>query len=99
MAVSAEYVAKIRRTVRRHGSTDVDEEVVELIEECRADLIRLGILSTKATDEDDALILGVMKIFVRSRFGLSNPDAEKDQENYKTKADELRKTASYTTEA
>ncbi len=98
MAVSEGYLAKLRRAVRRNSSTDVDAEVTELIEECRGDMIRLGVLPEKANDEDDPLILGTMKCFVRSRFGLSNPDSEKDKENYAQRVDEIRKTTGYMTE-
>ena len=98
MAVSTEYLAKLRRAVRRNSSTDVDAEVTELIEECRGDMVRLGILPEKANDESDHLILGIMKCFLRSHFGLSNTDAEKDKENYLQRVDEIRKTTGYMTE-
>lgn len=98
MAASAEYLARLRRAVRRNSSTDVDAEVTELIEECRGDMVRLGILPEKVNDESDPLILGAMKCFMRSHFGLSNPDAEKDKENYAQRVDEIRKTTGYMAE-
>lgn len=99
MAVSADYLAKIRRAVRRNTSTDVDAELTDIIEECRLDLQQLGVLKTKAEDETDSLILGAVRSFARWKFGLSNEDAERNREDYMLQRDELRRKASYTEEA
>ena len=99
MAVSAEYLTKIRRAVRRNTSTDVDAELTDIIEECRLDLQQLGVLKTKAEDETDSLILGAVRSFARWKFGLSNEDAERNREDYMLQRDELRRKASYTEEA
>jgi hypothetical protein len=47
MAVSAAYLAKIRRAVRRNTDTDVDAELTDIIEECRLDLQQLGVWKAK----------------------------------------------------
>lgn len=99
MAVSAAYLTKIRRAVRRNTSTDVDAELTDIIEECRLDLQQLGVLKTKAEDETDSLILGAVRSFARWKFGLSNEDAERNREDYMLQRDELRRKASYTEEA
>lgn len=99
MAVTADYLAKIRRAVRRNTSTDVDAELTDIIEECRLDLQQLGVLKTKAEDETDSLILGAVRSFARWKFGLSNEDAERNREDYMLQRDELRRKASYTEEA
>lgn len=99
MAVSCNYLAKIRRAVRRNTSTDVDAELTDIIEECRLDLQQLGVLKTKAEDETDSLILGAVRSFARWKFGLSNEDADKNREDYMLQRDELRRKASYTEEA
>ena len=51
MAVSAAYLTKVRRAVRRNQSTDVDAELTDIIEECRLDLqAPLASPPLKATD-------------------------------------------------
>lgn len=99
MAVTAEYLTKIRRSVRRNTSTDVDAELTDIIEECRLDLQKLGVLQTKTDDETDSLILGAVRCFARWKFGLSNEDAEGNREDYMMMRDELRRRADYTEEA
>lgn len=95
MAVTAAYLTKIRRAVRRNTSTDVDAELTDIIEECRLDLQQLGVLASKATDEADSLILGAVRSFARWKFGLSNEDADKNREDYMLQRDELRRRRDY----
>lgn len=97
MAVSAEYLTKIRRAVRRNTSTDVDAELTDIIEECRLDLQHLGVLQTKTDDETDSLILGAVRCFARWKFGLSNEDAALNREDYYSMRDELRRRGDYCT--
>lgn len=95
MAVSSEYLAKLRRAVRRSQSDEVDEELCDLIEECRRDLTSLGVQDTVAIDEADPLILGAVRCFVRWKFGISNEDAAANREDYMQLRDEIRKKADY----
>ncbi len=95
MAVSAEYLAKIRRAVRRGQSADVDAELIDLIEECRADLLGVGVRPDKTGDESDPLILGAIRCFARWKFGLSNEEAAPNREDYMQLRDELRKRVEY----
>jgi hypothetical protein len=96
MAVSNEYLAKMRRALRRSGES-ADAEITDLIEECRRDLILLGVLKEKADDETDSVILGAVRCFVRWKFGVNNPEAERMQEEYMILRDELRRRAEYCT--
>lgn len=96
MAVSLGYLAKIRRAVRRNTSADVDEELMDIIEECRLDLQQLGVQQTKAEDETDSLILGAVRSFARWKFGLSNEDAAANMADYMLQRDELSKRSAYT---
>lgn len=95
MSVGAGYLTKIRFAVRRNTSVSVDAELTDIIEECRADMIRLGISSSKVTSETDSLILGAVRSFARWKFGLSNEDAEKNKEDYRVQVDELRNSSDY----
>lgn len=96
MAASTEYLAKVRRAVRRNSSTDVDAELNDIIDECRKDLQSLGVLESKTTDETDSLILGAVRCFARWKFGLTNEDAAANREDYYMARDELRRKAEYT---
>lgn len=95
MAVGADYLAKIRRAVRRSQSDEVDAELQDLIEECRRDLTSLGVPSAVAADEADPLILGAVRCFVRWKFGIRNEDAAANREDYMQLRDEIRKKADY----
>jgi hypothetical protein len=97
MAVSSDYLSKLRRAVRRNQSYEIDAEITDLIEECRLDLICLGVKEEKAIDETDSLILGAVRCFVRWKFGLSNDESLKNREDYMQLRDELRKKVGYCT--
>lgn len=97
MAVSDTYLAKLRRAVRRGQNTEVDAELTDIVEECRQDLISLGVLERKANDEADPLILGAVRCFVRWKFGISNEDAALNREDYMQLRDEIRKKVAYCT--
>lgn len=95
MAVTAGYLTKIRRAVRRNTSTDVDAELTDIIEECRLDLRQLGVVQTKAEDETDSLVLGAVRCFARWKFGLSNEDADGNRNDYMLIRDEMRRKRDY----
>ena len=76
------YMDKIRRAVRRGRNQEVELELADIIEECRRDLISLGVLERKANDEADPLILGAVRCFVRWKFGIGNEDAAANREDY-----------------
>ena len=97
MAVSEEYLAKIRRGVRVGQSVDIDEELTDIIEECRRDLTLIGVDTSFATDESDPVILGAVRSFARWKFGLSGTDAELNKNDYMVMRDELRRRAEYCT--
>lgn len=97
MAVSAEYLDKARRAVRRGKDEDVDAELTDIIEECRRDLATLGATEAKVNDEADPLILGAVRCFVRWKFGINNEDAAANREDYMQLRDEIRKKVAYCT--
>lgn len=95
--VSKEYLVKLRRAVRRGKNSEVDAELTDIIEECRQDLVTLGVSKEKVNDEADPLILGAVRCFVRWKFGISNEDAAANREDYMQLRDEIRKKAAYCT--
>lgn len=91
--VSNDYLAKVRFALRRSsGDSLVDAEITELINQCRSDLIRMGVSEDLATDESDELVLGCIRCFVRWQFGIDGIDAERSHEEYLEMADNLRKS-------
>ena len=95
MAVSKEYLEKVRRALREIPDTDTDAEITDIIEECRHDLILLGVLKEKAENEKDPYILGPVRSFARWKYGLNNPEAEQNRDDYMQQRDELRKRVGY----
>jgi hypothetical protein len=95
MSISPGYLDKIRRSIRAGQNPDVDEEITELIEECRADLRSVGISMDKATDETDSLILGAVRCFARWKFGVNNDEADRNRDDYSTIKEDLRKKRGY----
>ena len=93
MAVSADYLSKIRRGVRINTDTDFDAELKDIIEECRLDLQSVGVASAKTAGETDSLILGAVRSFARWKFGLDTD--EKNRDDYMIQRDELRRKRDY----
>ena len=64
-------------------STDVfDDEINDLIEAARQDLILSGVSETKASNDEDPLIKRAITTYVKAHFGWDNPDAERLQQSY-----------------
>ena len=95
MAVTADYLTKIRRAVRVNSSVDIDNELIDVIEECRLDLQRIGVITSKTIDETDSLILGAVRSFARWKFSPSDGDAEANRNDYMLQRDELRRSRDY----
>ena len=91
MAVSAAYLAKIRRGVRILTDTDFDAELTDIIEECRQDLIAVGVAPWTAISETDSLVLGAVRSFARWRFPLNDQSAAANREDYMLQRDEMRR--------
>ncbi len=89
--ISEEYLGKVRFAVRRNSSKQVDSELKDIIEQCREDLIRIGVPEKVANNEENKLVLGCQRAFARWQFGINGDDAERNREDYRLMADELRK--------
>lgn len=97
MAVGVNYLAKIKRAVRVVSTaSDITQELTDLIEECRADLVQLGVLQAKANDETDVLVLGAVRSFVRWKFAQDEKEALWNMQDYLTQRDEMRRRTAYT---
>ena len=97
MAVSSDYLDRIGfATIRREPGDTSDEAMDQLledyIEQARADMIRKGVSSEVANDEEDAGTKGCIQSFVRWRFSYTNRDSSDNLEEYQLQLDELRKS-------
>lgn len=90
--VSETYLEKVRFAVRRNSSKQINEELTDIVEQCRADLIRMGVAKSVAEDEENTLVLGCQRAFARWQFGINGDDAERNREDYKLMANDLRKS-------
>lgn len=88
MAVGREYLAAIRQRLRL-TTDDFDSELTDLISAARADLRLGGVLTEKANDETDPLILKAVETYVKAEFGLDNDDAERYRASYQAQRNAL----------
>ena len=87
--VSEEYLERVRFAIRRNANSEVDRELKDIIEQCREDLIRIGVNKEVACDESNKSVLGCQRAFARWQFGIGGDDAERNREDYRLMADEI----------
>lgn len=90
MSVSGEYLSKIRFAVRRNENPLMDAELTDVIEQGKADLIRMGVSPDVANDETNSLVLGCIRAFARWQTGGGGSEPEKSREDYRLMANDLR---------
>lgn len=96
MAVGAAYLAKIQRAVRLVSpSAAITAELTDTVEECRADLGRLGLPTALTASETDFHILDAVKRYARWKFAADPYESARCADEYKEKADELRRMRDY----
>lgn len=92
--VSSEYLSDIRLRVR--SSVDkLDGEIKDLILAARADLVRGGVLPTRAADETDPLVKQAISTYVKAEFGLDNDDADKYRASFRNQKIALSMASEY----
>lgn len=85
----------VKDALRITGS-DLDTEVTDLINACKADLALSGILSSKATSTTDPLIRRAVVVYCKANFGWANNEGEKFQASYDMLKRHLCLSAEYT---
>lgn len=63
---------------------DFDEEIADVIEAARTELVAGGVLPEKANDDSDGRIRLAIKVYVKANFGMDNPDAERFMKSFET---------------
>jgi len=71
---SSEYVASMRARLRT-TTPRLDEEITDLINAARDDLVLGGVRADRVQDEDDPLIKQAISTYLKAEFGLDNDDA------------------------
>ena len=90
--VSDKYLDKVRFAVRTVSSdSEVLEELTDIIEECRAHMITVGVDMAVANDEKNYLALGCVRSFARAKFSVDKDDIATNMAEYRLQVDELRK--------
>lgn len=79
----------------RINNTVFDNEINDLINASRQDLILSGIALLKANDDTDALIKRAITIYVKANFGFDNPDSERLQQSYNSLKTSLALSTDY----
>lgn len=90
--ITEEYLDKLRFAVRRAaGNPQVDDELADLAEAARADMIGKGVPLDAAVDESDPQVLAAIRCFVRWHFGIGGDDADRNRDSYDQLTEQLRK--------
>ena len=61
---------------------DFDEEIADVIEAARAELVAGGVSEAKANDDSDGRVRLAIKVYVKANFGMDNPDAERFMKSF-----------------
>lgn len=95
MALFDDVKTALRVTINDEG---INQEIEDLIEAARSDLIRAGVSpeKVKANDEQlDPLIKRAVTVYCKANFGYDNPDAERFQQSYDMIRQELSLSGDY----
>lgn len=63
---------------------DFDEEIADVIDAARAELVAGGVSDAKAHDDEDGRVRLAIKVYVKANFGMDNPDAERFMKSFET---------------
>ena len=85
------------KTSLRISNTAFDEEIQDLIDAAKADMVLVGIISSKIVDTD-SLIIRAITVYCKANFGWDNPDAEKLQRSYEMLRNHLSQSIDYAVE-
>lgn len=61
---------------------DYDDEIADVIEAARAELVAGGVADAKANDDSDGRVRLAIKVYVKANFGMDNPDAERFMKSF-----------------
>lgn len=79
--VSDAYIHSLRLYLRLNN-TRLDDEITDLVEAARKELVLAGISPEKVDDESDPLIKRALAVYIKAEFGLDNDDAGSYRESF-----------------
>jgi len=79
----------------RISSDDFDDEVQDLIDAAKADLILSGVSSEKVNTDTDVLIKRAVTCYCKANFGYDNPDSSKFEISYNSLKSHLSLSSDY----
>lgn len=88
------FIDDVKARLRISG-TNFDTEITQLIASAKHDLLTAGV-SASAIEETDPKIREAISLYIKSRFGLENPDSEKYWKSYESEKAELLVSPDYT---
>lgn len=74
---------------------DFDEEISDVIEAARAELVAGGVSESKAHDDSDGRVRLAIKVYVKANFGMDNPDAERFTKSFDAMLTSMSGDSSY----
>ena len=77
------------RSALRITSTSFDNEISDLIDAAKQDMIESGVDSTTAADYTNALVQRATVTYVKANFGWNNPDADRLAASYQMQLQKL----------
>lgn len=84
---------RIKLLLRIDG-TDLDDEILDLVEACKLDMQTRGVVNI---DEEDALIFRAISIYCKAYFGYADKDYEKYIKSYEALRDHISMCSEYRT--
>lgn len=75
--------------------SDYDEEISDVIEAARAELVAGGVSEAKANDDSDGRVRLAIKVYVKANFGMDNPDAERFMRSFDAMLTSMSGDSSY----
>lgn len=74
---------------------DYDEEISDVIEAARTELVAGGVSKAKANDDSDGRVRLAIKVYVKANFGMDNPDAERFMKSFDAMLTSMSGDSSY----
>lgn len=76
-------IEKVKLSARISGNA-FDEDVQDMIDSAREELVQSGVSRKMAESSDDPLINRAMKIYVKANFGIDSPNAYRFHQSFES---------------
>lgn len=90
-------IEKVKLSARISGDA-FDDDVQDMIESAREELIQSGVSRKMAESEDDPLIIRALKIYTKANFGIDSPNAYRFQRSFESLTRHLSMAGDYNDE-